>query len=108
MSVTLTESAVDQIKKQLHKRGQGLGLRLGVKKSGCSGYAYVIDYADQAYEADIVFEDRGVKVLVDKEELSYLDGMELDFTREGLNEAFRFKNPNVEDMCGCGESFSVK
>lgn len=108
MSVSLTESAARQIQKQLAKRGQGVGLKLGVKKSGCSGYAYALDYADQLNETDKVFENFGVKVIVREEDLELVDGIELDYRREGINEAFQFNNPNVTGTCGCGESFSVK
>lgn len=108
MSVSLTESAARQIQKQLAKRGQGVGLKLGVKKSGCSGYAYALDYADQLNETDKVFENFGVKVIVREEDLELVNGIELDYRREGINEAFQFNNPNVTGMCGCGESFSVK
>ena len=107
MSVLLTESAADQIRKQLEKRGQGIGLKLGVKESGCTGYAYVLDYADELNDGDSVFEKYGVKVIIHEKDLEYLEGIELDYRREGINEAFRFNNPNVKDMCGCGESFSV-
>ena len=107
MSITLTESAARQVAKQLQKRGTGLGLRLGVKKSGCTGFAYVVDYADAAGDEDEIFEQHGVKVVVHRDTLPYLDGMELDYAREGLNEGFKFNNPNVKDQCGCGESFNV-
>jgi len=107
MSVTLTESAARQIKKQLEKRGKGIGLKLGVRKSGCSGYAYALDYADTLNENDIVFEDFGVKVIVMEGDLEFVNGIELDYRREGINEAFQFNNPNVKGTCGCGESFSV-
>jgi len=107
MSVSLTENAARQIKKQLEKRGSGIGLKLGVKKSGCSGYAYVLDYADQLNEGDQTFEKFGVKVIVQAADLEFVDGIELDYRREGLNEAFQFNNPNVKGTCGCGESFSV-
>ncbi len=107
MPVSLTENAARQIKKQLEKRGKGIGLKLGVKKSGCSGYAYVLDYADHLGESDAVFEGFGVKVIVQEGDLGFVDGMELDYRREGINEAFRFNNPNVKGTCGCGESFSV-
>jgi iron-sulfur cluster assembly protein len=107
MSVSLTESAARQIKKQLQKRGKGLGLKLGVKQSGCSGYAYTIDYADTLNESDVVFENFGVKVIVVGSDLQFVDGIELDYRREGINEAFQFNNPNVKGTCGCGESFSV-
>lgn len=107
MSVTLTESAARQIAKQLEKRGKGLGLRLGVKKAGCSGFAYVIDYADVLNDSDQVFDQYGVKLIIDQSDLIYLDGVEVDFAREGINESFRFNNPNVKGSCGCGESFTV-
>ncbi|MGB4498488.1 MAG: iron-sulfur cluster assembly accessory protein [Methylococcaceae bacterium] len=107
MSVTLTESAAQQIQRQLTKRGNGLGLRLAVKKSGCSGYAYVLDYVDTLAENDEVFEKFDVKVIVKKEDLDVLNGIEIDYRRDGLNAAFKFNNPNVKGMCGCGESFAV-
>ncbi len=107
MSVTVTESAANQIKKQLEKRGSGLGLKLAVKKSGCSGYAYILDYADALKENDQVFENFGVSVIVSQSDLEFVDGIELDYRREGINEAFKFNNPNVKGTCGCGESFSV-
>ena len=107
MSVSLTENAALQIKKQLEKRGKGIGLKLRVKKSGCSGYAYVLDYADTLNESDSIFEGYGVKVIVPKNDLEFVDGIELDYRKEGINEAFKFNNPNVKGTCGCGESFSV-
>ncbi|MFM8340744.1 MAG: HesB/IscA family protein [Methylomonas sp.] len=107
MSITITESAARQIQKQLQKRGSGVGLRLGVKASGCSGYAYVLDYADQVAENEQVFEQYDVKVLVKNEDLDKLNGIELDYAKEGFNEAFKFNNPNVKGMFGCGESFAV-
>jgi iron-sulfur cluster assembly protein len=107
MSIILTESAAAQVARQLQKRGQGLGLRLGVKKSGCTGYAYVVDYADAADAEDAVFEQHGVKVVIHKEDLPQLDGITVDFRREGISEAFKFDNPNIKAMCGCGESFAV-
>ncbi len=107
MSITLTESAANRVKGYLAKRGKGEGLRVGVRKSGCSGFAYVIDFADEIKPDDRVFEDQGVKVIVNAQSLQYLDGSELDFQKEGLNETFKFINPNVKDECGCGESFSV-
>lgn len=107
MSVTVTEKAAKQIRKQLDKRGKGIGLRLGVKQAGCTGFAYVIDYADQLNTDDSVFEEHGVKVVIAENDLKFLSGLELDYRREGINEAFRFDNPNVKDTCGCGESFSV-
>lgn len=108
MSITLTESAATQVKNQLEKRGKGLGLRLGVRESGCSGYAYVIDFADKIDEGDSLFEMHNVNVIINEDSLSFLDGLELDFAREGINSAFKFNNPNVKDACGCGESFTVE
>jgi len=107
MTVSLTQSAADRVRSFLESRGRGVGLRLGVKKTGCSGFAYVVNYADEVGAADVVFEDRGVRVIVDTESLRYVDGTEIDFVRQGLNEAFRFRNPNVRGECGCGESFNV-
>ena len=107
MGVTLTEQAAERVKKFLENRGKGVGLRLGVKTSGCSGMAYVLEFADTIEEQDQIFESHGVKVIVDPKSLLYLDGTELDYTREGLNEGFKFNNPNVKESCGCGESFTV-
>lgn len=107
MAITLTERAAMQIRKQLHKRGHGIGLKLGVKKSGCSGFSYVLDYADQLSDNETVFELHDVKVIVNNQDLNVLEGVELDYAREGINEAFKFNNPNVTGTCGCGESFSV-
>lgn len=107
MTVSLTQSAADRVRSFLESRGRGVGLRLGVKKTGCSGFAYVINYADEVGAADVVFEDRGVRVIVDAESLRYVDGTEIDFVRQGINEAFKFRNPNVRGECGCGESFNV-
>ena len=107
MSIALTPSAVEYVKSFLARRGKGEGLRLGVKKSGCSGFAYVLDFADSINADDVVYEQDGVKVIVAADSLSFLDGMELDYVREGLNSFFKFNNPNVKDSCGCGESFSV-
>jgi iron-sulfur cluster assembly protein len=107
MSITITEQAAAQIARQLKKRGNGLGLRLGVKKSGCTGFAYVVDYAEVAESDDKVFEQHGVKVFVRKDDLPYLEGVEVDFRREGLGETFKFTNPNIKASCGCGESFAV-
>jgi iron-sulfur cluster assembly protein len=107
MAISLTESAATRVKAFLASRGHGVGLRLGVRKTGCSGFAYVINYADRAAPDDAVFEDRGVQVFVDRTSLELIDGTVVDFVKEGLNEAFRFRNPNVKGECGCGESFSV-
>jgi len=107
MAISLTESAATRVKNFLSSRGHGIGLRLAVRKTGCSGFAYVINYADDAQPNDLVFEDRGVKVFVDRDSLSLIDGTQVDFVKQGLNEAFRFRNPNVKGECGCGESFSV-
>lgn len=107
MGITLTERAAEHVKSYLAKRGKGLGLRLGVRTTGCSGMAYVLEFADDIAANDEVFEDRDVKVVIDRKSLVYLEGTELDFAREGLNEGFRFNNPNVKDECGCGESFTI-
>ena len=107
MAISLTESAAHRIKSFLSSRGQGIGLRLGVRKTGCSGFAYVVNYADEVRPDDVMFEDRGVRVYVDRESLPLIDGTTVDFVKQGLNEAFRFRNPNVTGECGCGESFSV-
>jgi iron-sulfur cluster assembly protein len=107
MSVTLTPAAAERVQSFLAKRGHGVGLRLGIRKTGCSGFAYVVSYADAIGESDVVFEAQGVRVIVDGESLRYVDGTEIDFARHGLNEAFKFRNPNVRGECGCGESFSV-
>jgi iron-sulfur cluster assembly protein len=107
MSVSLTPAAAERVQSFLAKRGMGVGLRLGIKKTGCSGFAYVVSYAEEVGASDVVFEDHGVKVIVDSESLRFVDGTEIDFARHGLNEAFRFRNPNVRGECGCGESFSV-
>ena len=107
MSITVTPAAADRVRTFLANRGKGLGLRLGVRTSGCSGMAYVIEFADELETDDQVFEEQGVKVIIDPKSLLYLDGTELDYTKEGLNEGFKFNNPNVKDMCGCGESFNV-
>ena len=107
MSISLTESAASRIRSFLADRGHGIGLRLGVRKTGCSGFAYVVNYAEGQQPDDVVFEDRGVRVFVDPVSLKLIDGTEVDFVKQGLNEAFRFRNPNVKGECGCGESFSV-
>ncbi|MGQ0523632.1 MAG: HesB/IscA family protein [Betaproteobacteria bacterium] len=108
MAIQLTESAARQIQTQLAKRGAGVGLRLGVKKVGCSGFAYTFDYADEVRAGDQSFEGSGATVVIDGESLSFLDGSTLDFVREGFKQVFKVNNPNVDAMCGCGESFSVK
>lgn len=107
MSVTLTEAAAKHVQKYLARRGKGVGLRLGIKTSGCSGMAYKLEFADQVEPDDKVWESFGVKVLVDEKSLPYLDGTELDYTREGLQEGFKFHNPNEKSRCGCGESFQI-
>jgi iron-sulfur cluster assembly protein len=107
MSVTLTDAAARHVTRFMAKRGKGVGIRLGVKTTGCSGLAYKLEYADEIAEEDVIFEDNGVKVLVDPKSLAYIDGTQLDFVREGLNEGFKFINPNERDRCGCGESFRV-
>ena len=107
MSVTLSESAAERVRSFLASRGSGVGLRLGIKKTGCSGYAYVVNYADAVHDQDVVFEDRGVKVVVDRDSLALVDGTQIDFVRQGLNEAFKFRNPKAKGECGCGESFNV-
>lgn len=107
MAVTLTENAARHIERSLSKRGKGMGLRLAVKTSGCSGLAYAIEFADEALPEDQVFDSHGLKLLVDARSLPFLDGTELDFVREGLNEGFKFHNPNAKANCGCGESFAV-
>lgn len=107
MALTLTEKAAKHIQKSLTQRGKGIGLRLGVRTSGCSGMAYVIEFVDELKAEDQVFESQGVKIVVDPKSLLYMDGTELDYVREGLNEGFKFNNPNVKDQCGCGESFTV-
>ena len=107
MAVTLTEKAANHVQNYLARRGKGVGLRVGVRTSGCSGMAYKLEFADAATPEDVLFESHGVKILVDPKSLPYVEGTELDYTREGLNEGFKFRNPNVKDECGCGESFNV-
>lgn len=107
MAITLTNSAANRVQAFLANRGKGVGLRLGVKTSGCSGMAYVLEFADAINDDDSVFEDKDIKVIVDKKSLVYIDGTELDFVKEGLNEGFKFNNPNSKNECGCGESFNV-
>jgi len=107
MAITVTESALRQIRKVLSQQVEAQGLRVGVKKTGCSGYSYVLGVAEEVGPEDTLFESDGVKILIDKQALSLLDGTELDYRREGLNESFKFDNPNVAATCGCGESFNV-
>lgn len=107
MAISLTQAAAERVRAFLSRRGHGLGLRLSVKKTGCSGFAYVVNYADDVGKDDVVFQDQGVTVVVDRDSLGYIDGTEVDFIKQGLNEAFRFRNPNIKGECGCGESFTV-
>ena len=107
MSISLTASAAERVRSYLERRGRGVGLRIGIRKTGCSGYAYTIDYADTIEPADAVFNQSGVTVVVDNDSLKLIDGTQVDFIKEGLNEAFKFRNPNVKGECGCGESFSI-
>jgi len=107
MAILLTEAAANQVITCLDTRGKGIGLRVGVKKTGCSGYAYVVNYADEVTDSDVIFENHGVKVVVNKKSIELIDGTEVDFIKHGLNETFRFYNPNVTGECGCGESFSI-
>lgn len=107
MAITITEAAASRVATFLENRGKGIGLRLGVRTSGCSGMAYVLEFVDELEEGDQVFEEKGVKIIIDPKSLVYLDGTELDFAKEGLNEGFKFNNPNVSSECGCGESFNV-
>ena len=108
MAITLTENAAKQIREQLAKQGKGLGLRIGVKKVGCSGFAYTFDYADELREGDEIFASHDASLVVNAQSLAFLDGSRVDFIREGLNASFRLDNPNVDNTCGCGESFSLK
>ncbi len=107
MAITLTDKAAERVKSFLENRGKGIGLRLGVKTTGCSGMAYVLEFVDELNPEDQVFESNGVKIIVDPKSLVFLDGTEVDFVKQGLNEGFEFKNPNAKDECGCGESFTV-
>ena len=107
MALSMTEAAAKHVQRSLEGRGKGEGIRLGVRTTGCSGLAYVLEFVDELAAEDLVFESHGVKVIIDPKSLVYLDGTELDFTREGLNEGFKFNNPNVRGECGCGESFNV-
>ena len=107
MAITLTEVAADRVRSFLDNRGKGVGLRLGIKTHGCSGMAYVMEFADEVEETDNVFETQGLKIIVDPKSLVYLDGTQMDYAKEGLNEGFKFTNPNESGECGCGESFTV-
>ena len=107
MAVTLTQKAAEHVAQFIAKRGKGVGVRLGVKTTGCSGLAYKLEFVDQPADEDLAFDSFGVQVMVDPKSLPYIDGTELDYTREGLNEGFKFNNPNVKSECGCGESFKV-
>ncbi|MCU7920565.1 MAG: iron-sulfur cluster assembly protein IscA [Candidatus Thiodiazotropha sp. (ex Dulcina madagascariensis)] len=107
MGITVTEAAAKRVLTFLANRGKGLGIRLGVRTSGCSGMAYEMEFVDELQAGDQVFEDRGVKVIIDPKSLVYLDGTEVDYAREGLNEGFKFNNPNAKSECGCGESFGI-
>lgn len=107
MAVTLSEKAAKHVANYIARRGKGVGLRLGVRTSGCSGMAYKLEFADEIAADDVTFESHGVTILIDPKSLPYLDGTELDYAREGLNDGFKFNNPNVKDQCGCGESFNV-
>ena len=107
MAISLTKKAAERVDKYLKNRGKGIGLRLGVKTTGCSGMAYTLEFLDQQNPEDVEFESNDIKIYVDHKSLVYIDGTELDFTREGINDGFKFNNPNVKDECGCGESFTV-
>jgi iron-sulfur cluster assembly protein len=107
MAISLTDSAANRVRTYLDARDESIGLRLGVTKTGCSGYSYVINYAEELHDSDVIFEDKGVMVVIDPEALALIDGTEVDFVKNGLNEAFSFRNPNITGECGCGESFNV-
>ena len=107
MAVSLTKSAADRVRTYLEQRGRGVGLRVGVKRTGCSGWAYIVDYADAIADDDVVFDDDAVKIVVDRKSLELIDGTEVDFVKDGINEAFKFRNPKSKSECGCGESFNV-
>jgi len=106
-SIDLTDRAANHVRNYLTRHGRGVGLRVAVKPTGCSGYQYVVEAAESINAQDQAFESKGVQIVVDEQSLRYLAGTELDYVREGLNEGFRFKNPNVQETCGCGESFSI-
>ena len=107
MAITVTENAAQRVQKFLQNRGKGIGLRVGIKTSGCSGLSYLLEYADQTSAEDLIFESRGIKIIIDPKSFTYLDGTEIDYSREGFNEGFKFANPNAKASCGCGESFNV-
>ena len=107
MAISLTDAAADRVRSYIEKREDSLGLRLGVTPTGCSGYSYVINYAEEIGADDVIFEDKGIKVVIDPEALALIDGTEVVFVKNGLNEAFSFRNPNIKGECGCGESFTV-
>ncbi len=107
MAITLTQNAANRVRQFIEQEGHGVGLRLGVKRTGCSGWAYKVDLADEISPEDNVFEEHGVKVFVDPKAMELVDGTTIDFVTQGLNREFRFRNPNVTDECGCGESFTV-
>lgn len=107
MAISLTANAANHVRRQLEKRGGGLGLKLGIKKTGCSGFAYALDYADRIGDDEVVFDSESLKIVVPRDALPLIDGTQVDFISEGLNQMFRFSNPNVKDECGCGESFTV-
>ncbi len=107
MAISITETAASHVARQLAERGHGLGIRVGITTTGCSGMAYVLEFADQVEDGDQVFEEHGVKIVVDPKSLVYIDGTEMDFVKQGVNEGFEFRNPNVKGECGCGESFTV-
>lgn len=107
MSITLTQAAASRVRQYLDSRGKGEGLRFGVKTNGCSGYSYVVNYADEIGPGDHVFESHGVKVIVDADSLGVVSGTEIDFVKNGLNESFQFNNPRTRNTCGCGESFGI-
>lgn len=107
MAISLTTPAAERVKSYMLQRDQAVGLRLGVKKTGCNGFSYVVNVADSVDDEDVVFEDHGVQIVVDRQSLALIDGTEVDFSKDGLNEVFRFRNPNIKGECGCGESFNV-
>ncbi len=107
MAISITENAAGHVARQLAERGRGLGIRVGVTTTGCSGMAYVLEFADQVEDGDQIFEEHGVKIVVDPKSLFYIDGTEMDFVKQGVNEGFEFRNPNVKGECGCGESFTI-